>query len=198
MLSEPVLLSTQVLSIAPLGPPIKTHICTNAASNAIHSRAPSPFGCSDVDLNSQSAPKAAGSGYYGSTSYYSVFDQVGHVPTATTHCQPSGPAGDTLSAAIRDDDPVVSRSLQLGSEPPNLQHVSIIQSLAGIYVRTSQVSSTVTSIPLEAVETLQHLASGEMHAPALKITRNTQRLLQVPPEMYASTFSTLFTSENLR
>jgi hypothetical protein len=174
-------------------------IYNNAASNAIHSCHPSSFGGSDVELNAQSAPKAAGSGYYGSTSYYSVFDRVDHVPTATTDSQPSGPAGDTLSAGVRDDDPGVSRSLQLGSWIlQNLQHVSIIQSLVDMYIRTSQVSPTATLIPLKAVETLQHLASGDVYALAQKTTRNTQKPLQVPPEMHASTFSTLFTGDNLR
>jgi hypothetical protein len=104
-----------------------------------------------------------------------------------------------LSAGIRDDDPGVSRSLQLGSWIlQNLQHVSIIQSLVDMYIRTSQVSPTATLIPLKAVETLQHLASGDVHALAQKTTRNTQKPLQVPPEMDASTFSTLFTGDNLR
>ncbi|KAJ4312539.1 hypothetical protein N0V94_007396 [Neodidymelliopsis sp. IMI 364377] len=174
-------------------------IYTNAASNAIHSRPPSSFGDSDVELNAQSAPKAANSGYYGSTSYYSVFDRADHVPTATTDSQPSGPVGNTLSTSTHDDDLGVSRSLQLGSWIlQNLQHVSIIQSLVDMYIRTSQVSPTATLIPLKAVETLQHLASGDLHALAQKITRNTQKPLQIPPEMHASTFSTLFTGDNLR
>ncbi|KZM24369.1 uncharacterized protein EKO05_0007134 [Ascochyta rabiei] len=165
----------------------------------MHSRPPSFFGGSDVELNVQSAPKPAGSGYYGPTSYYSVFDRVDHVPTATTDSQPSRPAGDTLSAGIRQDDPGLSRSLQLGSWIlQNLQHVSIIQSLVDMYIRTSQVSPTATLIPLKAVETLQHLASGDVHVLAQKTTRNTQKPLQVPPEMHASTFSTLFTGDNLR
>jgi hypothetical protein len=198
-LSEPALPSTQASFTAPLAPPAKMQIYTNAASNAIHWRPSSSFGGSDVDLNAQSAPETAGSGYYGSTSYYSVFDPVDHVPTATTDSQPSGPAGDTFSAGIRDDDPNVSRSLQLGSWIlQNLQHVSIIQSLVDMYIRTSQVSPTATLIPLKAVETLQHLASEDVHALAQKTTRNTQKPLQVPPEMHASTFSTLFTGDNLR
>jgi hypothetical protein len=198
-LSEPALPSTQASFTAPLAPPAKMQIYTNAASNAIHWRPSSSFGGSDVDLNAQSAPETAGSGYYGSTSYYSVFDRVDHVPTATTDSQPSGPAGDTFSAGIRDDDPNVSRSLQLGSWIlQNLQHVSIIQSLVDMYIRTSQVSPTATLIPLKAVETLQHLASEDVHALAQKTTRNTQKPLQVPPEMHASTFSTLFTGDNLR
>lgn len=179
-LSEPALPSPQASINAPLTPPANT----NAASNA-----PSSFGGSDVE-----APKAAGSGYYGSTSYYSVFDRVDH-PTATTDSQPSGPAGDALSAGIRDD----SRSLQLGSWIlQNLQHVSIIQSLVDMYMRTSQVSPTATLIPLEAVETLQHLVTGDVQVLAQKITKNTQKPLQVPPEMHASIFSTLFTGDNLR
>ena len=192
-LSEPALPSTQASFTASLAPPANLQMYTNAASNAIHSRSPSSFGGSDVELNVQSAPKAADSGYYGSTSYYSVFDRVDHVPTATTDSQPSGPAG------IRDDEPDVSRSLQLGSWIlQNLQYVSIIQSLVDIYVRTSQVSPTATLIPMKAVETLQHLASEDVNALAQKITRNTQKPLQVPPKMHASTFSTLFTGDNLR
>jgi hypothetical protein len=74
-LSEPALPSTQASFTAPLAPPAKMQIYNNAASNAIHSCHPSSFGGSDVELNAQSAPKAAGSGYYGSTSYYSVFDR---------------------------------------------------------------------------------------------------------------------------
>lgn len=198
-LSEPTLPSTQASFTAPLAPLAKTQTYTNAASNAVHSRPPSSLDSSDVELNAQSAPKAAGSGYYGSTSYYSVFDRVDHVPTATTDLQPSGPAGDTLSVDIRDDDPGMSQSLQLGSWIlQNLQHVSIIQSLVYMYIRISQVSPTATLIPLKAVETLQHLASGNVHALAQKITGNTQRPLQVPPEMHASNFSTLFTGDNLR
>ena len=199
-LSEPAIPSTQASFTVPLAPPAKMQIYTNTASNAIHSRPPLSFGGSDVELNAQSSPKAAGSGYYGSTSYYSVFDQVDHVPTAATDSQPSGPAGDTLSAGIRDDDdPGVNRSLQLGSWIlQTLQHASIIQSLVDMYFRTSQVSPTATLIPLKAVETLQHLASGDVHALAQKTTRNTQKPLQVPPEMHASTFSTLFTGDNLR
>lgn len=198
-LSEPTLPSTQASFTAPLAPLAKTQTYTNAASNAVHSRPPSSLDSSDVELNAQSAPKAAGSGYYGSTSYYSVFDRVDHVPTATTDLQPSEPAGDTLSVGIRDDDPGTSQSLQLGSWIlQNLQHVSIIQSLVYMYIRISQVSPTATLIPLKAVETLQHLASGNVHALAQKITGNTQRPLQVPPEMHASNFSTLFTGDNLR
>jgi hypothetical protein len=198
-LSEPALLSTQASFTTPLAPPAKMQIYTYAASNAIHPRPPSPFGGSNVELNAQSAPEAAGSSYYGSTSYYSVFDRVDHMPTATTDSRPSGPDGNTLSASMRDDDPGVSRSLQLGSWIlQNLQYVSIIQSLVDMYFRTSQVSPTATLIPLKAVETLQHLAGGDMHALAQKTTRNTQKPLQVPPEMHASTFSTLFTGDNLR
>lgn len=198
-LSEPAIPSTQA---SPLAPPATVQIYTNAASNTIDSPPPEPpssFDGSNVELNAQSAPKAAGSGYYGSTSYYSVFDRVDHVPTATTHSQPSGPAGDTLIAGIRCDDPGVSQSLQLGSWILQiLQHVTIIQSLVDMYIRTSQVSPTATLIPLKAVETLQHLASEDVHALAQKTTRNTQKRLQVPPEMHASTFSTLFTGDNLR
>ena len=72
-LSEPTLPSTQASFTAPLAPLAKTQTYTNAASNAVHSRPPSSLDSSDVELNAQSAPKAAGSGYYGSTSYYSVF-----------------------------------------------------------------------------------------------------------------------------
>ena len=200
-LSEPAIPSTQAsfTFTAPLAPPAKMHLYPNAASNTIHSRPPSSFGSSDIELNVQSAPKAADSGYYGSTSYYSVFDRVDHIPTATTDSQPPGPAGDMLSAGTRSDDPGVGQSLQHGSWIlKTLQHVSIIQSLVDTYIRTSQVSPTATLIPLKAVETLQHLASEDVHALAQKITRNTQKPLQVPPEMHASTFSTLFTGDNLR
>ena len=210
-LSELALPSTSASFTAP--PPATTQIYDNAASNAIHSYPPSSFGGGDVQwpatasssdpshepTNAQSAPKAAVSGYYGSTSYYSVFDRVDHVPTATTDSQPSRPAGDALSAGVRDDNPDVSRSLQLGSWIlQNLKHVSIIQSLVETYIRISQVSPTATLIPLKALEALQHLASGDVHALAQKTTRNTQKPLQVPPGMHASTFSTLFTGENLR
>lgn len=201
-LSEPASPSTQASFTAPLAPPATIQVYTNAASNAIHSpplEAPLSLSGIDVELNAHSAPKAAGSGYYGSTSYYSVFDRADHVPTATTHSRPSGLAGDTLSADIRDDGPGMSGSLQLGSWVlQTLQHVSIIQSLVDVYIQTSQVSPTATLIPRKAVETLQHLASGDMHALAQKITRNTQKPLQVPPETHASTFSTLFTGDNLR
>jgi hypothetical protein len=37
-----------------------------------------------------------------------------------------------------------------------------------------------------------------VHALAQKITRNTLKPLQVPSDMHASTFSTLFTGDNLR
>jgi hypothetical protein len=196
-LCEPALPSTQASSTAPLA---ETHIYTDAASNAIPLPSPSSFADSGVELNVQSAPTPAGSGYYGSTSYYSVFDRVDHVPAAaTTHPQPRGPAGDTLSADVRDDDPSLSRSIQLGSWILQiLQHVSIIQSLADTYIRTSQVSPTATLIPMKTVETLHHLAGGDVHALAQKITRNTHKPLQVPPGMHASTFSTLFTGDNLR
>jgi hypothetical protein len=66
-----------------------------------------------------------------------------------------------------------------------------------MYIRTSKVSPTATLIPLEAVETLQHLASGDVHALAQTTIKNTQKPLQVPSELHASTFSTLFTSDNL-
>lgn len=182
--SEPALPSTQA---SPLAAPARTQIHTNAASNIIHSRTPSSFGGSDVRLNVQRAPKAADSAFYGSTSYYSVFDQIDHMPTATTHSQLSGPTSETLS------------SLHLGSWILQiLQHVSLIQSLVDMYMRTSKVSPTATLIPLEAVDTLQHLAIADLHALAQKVTRNTQKQLQVPPEMHASTFSTLFTGDNLR
>jgi hypothetical protein len=202
-LSEPATPSTEASFTAPLAPSSNVQAYTNAASNAVsnamRSRHSSSFGGSDVELNAQSSPKPASPGYYGSTSYYSVFDRVDHVPTATTDSQPSGPAGDTFSAGIRNDNPDVSQSLQLGSWIlHSLQHVSIIQSLVEMYILTSKVSPTATSIPLEAVETLQHLASRDVHALAQKITRNTQKPLQVPPDMHASTFSTLFTGENLR
>lgn len=206
-LSESALPSTQASFTTPLVLP------ANAASIAIHSRPPSSFGGGDIQwpatafssdpsrqpTNAENAPKAASSGYYGSTSYYSVFNRVDHMPTATTDSQLSGPTGDTLSAGIRDDEPGVSQSLQLGSWIlQTLQHISIIQSLVETYIRTSQVSPTASLIPLEAVETLQHLASGDVHALAQKTTRNTQKPLHVPPGMHASTFSTLFTGENLR
>jgi hypothetical protein len=195
-LSEPALPSTQTPFTAPLVPSARTQIYSNVASNTIHSRPPSCSDGSDVEVN---ASKDAGSGYYGSTSYHSVFDRVDHVPTASTDSQPSRPTGDMLSAGIRDEEPGVSRSLQLGSWIlQNLRHVSIIQSLVDVYIRTSQVSPTATLIPLKAVETLQHLASRDVHALAQEITRNTQKPLQVPPEMHASTFSTLFTGDNLR
>jgi hypothetical protein len=129
-LSEPALPSAQASSTAPLALPTKMQIYTDSTSNAIHSRhpSPSPSGGSDVELSAQSAPKAADSGYYGSTSYYSVFDRADHVPNATTDSRPSGPAGDTLFEGIRgDDDPGVSRSFQLGSWIlQNLQHMSVI------------------------------------------------------------------------
>ena len=188
----PALPSTQTpqaLFSAPLATPANaaSNVIHSATSNAIQSHNPSSFGgTSDAELNVQStsgAPKAASSDYYGSTSYHSVFDRVDHV-------HPSGPAGDTLSA-----------SLQLGCWIlQNLQHLSIIQSLVDTYMQTSQVSPTATLIPLKAVETLQHLASGDVdiHAAAQKTTRNSQKPLQVPPDIRASTFSTLFTGENLR
>jgi hypothetical protein len=213
-LSESAFPSTQVSFTAPgAAPPAATQIHTNTASNAIHSRPPSSFGGGDIQgpttasssdpshepTNAQSAPKAASSSYYGSTSYYSVFDRVDQVPTATTNSQHHGPGGDTFTVGIRDDDPGVSQSLQLGSWIlQNLQHVSVVQSLVETYIRTSQVSPTATLIPLEAVETLQQLDSEDVHALAHKTTMNTQKPLQVPPEMPASTFSTLFTSDNLR
>lgn len=185
--SEPALPSTHASFTEPLVPPARMRIHTDAASNAIHSRTPSSFGGSDVDLSVQSAPNTAETGFYGSTSHYSVFDRVEHMPTASTHSQPSEPAGDTLP------------SLHLGSWIlQNLQHVSVIQSLVAMYMRTSKVSPTTTSISLEAVETLQHLTLGDVHALAQKTTRNTQKQLQVPPEMHANTFSTLFTCDNLR
>ncbi|KAG9202098.1 hypothetical protein G6514_004766 [Epicoccum nigrum] len=171
-------------------------IYTNAASNALQPGPPSSLGGSDVELNAQSAPKATSSDYYGSTSYYSVFDRVDH---ATTVSQPSEPASDMPSVVIRDDDPGVSRSHQLGSWIlQNLQHVSIIQSLVDTYIRVSQVSPMATLIPLKAVETLQHPTSEDLHALAQKITRNTQKPLQVPPDTHANTFITLFTGDNLR
>lgn len=198
-LGEPALPSTQVLSTAPLAPPTQMQIDTNVTSNAMHSRHLSFFGDSDVELSAESAPKAAGSGYYGSTSHYSVIDQVDHALTATAGSQPSGPAGDTLSAGVRIGDHGVSQSLQLGSWIlQNLQHVSIIQSLVETYILKSQVSPMATLVPLKAVETLQNLASEDVHALAQKTTRNTQKTLQVPPEMHASNFSTIFTGDNLR
>ncbi|GAB7321930.1 hypothetical protein MBLNU13_g03000t2 [Cladosporium sp. NU13] len=185
--SEPALPTTQASLAAPSAPTARTQIHTNAASNVIYSRAPSFSGGSDAEANVQSAPKAVDSGYYGSTSYYSVFDQVHHAPTATANCQPSGASGD------------MPFSIQLGSWIlQNLQHVSIIQSLVEMYHRTSQVSPMATLIPLKAVETLQHLAIADVYSLAQKTTRNTQKILQVPPEMHASTFSTLFTGDSLR
>lgn len=202
-LSEAATPSTQAPFTAPLSPPANVQVHTSAASNAtssaIHSRHSLSFGGSDVELNAQSASKPASPGYYGSTSYYSVFDRVDHVPTAITVSQPSGPAGDSFPAASRNDNPGVGQSLHLGSGIlQTLQHVSIILSLVDMYIRTSQVSPTATLIPLKTVETLQHLASRDVHALAQKITRNTLKPLQVPSDMHASTFSTLFTGDNLR
>ena len=198
-LSEPAPPSTQAPLIAPLVPPANMQIYTNDAFIAIQSHPPSSLDESDVELNAHSVTKAAGSSYYGSTSYYSVFERADQVPNATTDSQLPGPAGEALHGGTHDGDPCVSRSPHLGSWIlQNLQHVSIIQSLVEIYLRTSQVSPTATLILMKAVETLQCLASEDVHALAQKTTRNTQKPLQIPSEMHASTFSTLFTGDKLR
>jgi hypothetical protein len=99
----------------------------------------------------------------------------------------------------------MSRLVEIGMRLiSRLEKFSVMQSLVEDYLNNSQVAPIAAPLVLGALSDLRKFlecdgeANGDKYALCLKITENTCRPFEIPPNVSAQQFHTLFTGDNLR